>query len=388
MKKLLIILLCSILILSGCAKNQESVPTIPQKSPETVPEIIVEPSAEEDTEPNVAEDRDTELLSVAVPASTERYTAEDGTELFAYTAQHMELLLPNEEITDKVILDFLNRVDAARLDAEGVMLSAQADYDPSATWYPYFYQILYSPTRIDHSVLSLFGTQNSYNGGTHGSLSCVSANYDLLTGDILTLGSIMHAGADKEQFIELVIEKLSSNADSLQLFDDFENGVRNRLDGDENLYEDFYFTTTGLTFFFAPYEIAPYSAGVITVEIPYAQLPGLIYDGYFPAERELVQGSMKSGFFMDIDMEQFNNIAEVKLTTGEEIAVIYPEGTVEDVRITIPGDEMNVPEYTVFAAMEMSANNAVVLNVTKADLSGITVNYLSDGTQQTINILE
>lgn len=385
MKKLLILLLCSILILSGCANKQESTPTIPQNAPESAPEIQIEPATEEITEPIVTEETNTHLLSVAVPASTERYIAEDGTELFAYTAQHMELLLPNEEVADKVILDFLNRVDEGRLDAEGIMHAAQADYDPTANWYPYFYQTLYSPTRIDHSVLSLFGTLNSYSGGTHGSLSCDSANYDLSTGDILTLGSIMHMDADKNQFIELIIDKLS-NDNALQLFDGFEEGVYNRLGGDENLYEDFYFTTTGLTFFFAPYEIAPYSAGIITVEIPYEELPGLIYDGYFPAERELVQGYIHSGSFMDTDMEQFNNIAEVKVTTGEEIIVIYPEGTVENVSIVMPGDEKNIPEYTVFAALEMSSNNAVVLSVANESIENISVHYSSDGNQQSIEL--
>ena len=385
MKKLLILLLCSILILSGCANKQESTPTIPQNAPESAPEIQIEPATEEITEPIVTEETNTLLLSVAVPASTERYIAEDGTELFAYTAQHMELLLPNEEVADKVILDFLNRVDEGRLDAEGIMHAAQADYDPTANWYPYFYQTLYSPTRIDHSVLSLFGTLNSYSGGTHGSLSCDSANYDLSTGDILTLGSIMHMDADKNQFIELIIDKLSNDT-ALQLFDGFEEGVYNRLGGDENLYEDFYFTTTGLTFFFAPYEIAPYSAGIITVEIPYEELPGLIYDGYFPAERELVQGYIHSGSFMDTDMEQFNNIAEVKVTTGEEIIVIYPEGTVENVSIVMPGDEKNIPEYTVFAALEMSSNNAVVLSVANESIENISVHYSSDGNQQSIEL--
>lgn len=386
MKKLLIILLCSILILSGCTLKEEHAPTIPQLSPETVPEIEIEPHTEETTEPVVAEERNTALLSVAVPASTERYTSEDGTELFTYTAQHMQLLLPDEEIADKVILDFLNRIDAARLDAESVMHAAQSDYDPSATWHPYFYQILYSPTRIDHNVLSLFGTQNSYSGATHGSLSCVSANYDLSTGDVLTLGSIMHMDADKNQFIELIIDKLRSESGALQLFDGFEDGVRNRLGGDENLYEDFYFTTTGLSFFFAPYEIAPYSAGIITVEIPYEELPGLIYDGYFPAERELVRGSMKSGIFADTDMEQFNNIAEVKLPAGEDIVVIYPEGTVEDIRVIVAGDGMNMPKYTVFAALEMSPNNAVVLSTPKANMENISIHYFSDGNQQTVDL--
>lgn len=387
MKRILILLLCSILILSGCTKQQESSATIPQMAPETAPETMPE-NIPEVTEAVVFETEDTNLISVAVPAATENYALEDGTVLFSYTAQHMQLLLPNESITDKIILDFLNRIDAARIDAEEILTAAQNNYTTDAEWIPYFYQILYSPTRIDHNILSLFGSQNSYSGGMHGNLSCISANYDLSTGDILTLGSIMHQDASKEQFIELIIEKLRKEAAQLQLFEGFEEGVYNRLGGDENLYEDFYFTTTGLEFFFAPYEIAPYSAGIITVAIPYEELTGLIYDGYFPAERELVNGTMQSAKFMDTDMTQFNNMAEVNLSSGEEIIVVYPDGKIEDVRITIPGDDKNMPEYTVFAALEMSPNNAVVLSVTKEDAERINVQYMSEDNLATLSIAE
>ena len=57
MKNFLIVLLCSILILSGCANQQQSTPTIPQKSPETVPVTEVEIDIEESTEPNITEEK-------------------------------------------------------------------------------------------------------------------------------------------------------------------------------------------------------------------------------------------------------------------------------------------------------------------------------------------
>ena len=167
MKRILVLLLCSILILSGCAKQQESSATIPQMAPETVPETMPE-NIPEVTEAVVSETEETNLISVAVPAATENYALEDGTVLFSYTAQHMQLLLPNETVTDKIILDFLNRIDAARVDAEAILAAAQNNYTSDAEWIPYFYQILYSPTRIDHNILSLYGSQNSYSGGMHG----------------------------------------------------------------------------------------------------------------------------------------------------------------------------------------------------------------------------
>ncbi len=391
MRKILILLLCASLLLAGCAADTPPTGTIPPVVPESTPEDTepVIPETEPQTEePPIAEPESTALLAVSVPALSEQFVLENGTTLFTYTAQHMELILPDEEVADRVILDFLNRVDKARSDSESVLLAAKNAYQPDSNWTPYFYQIIYSPTRIDHGVLSLFGTRSSYSGAVHGNLSCVSANYDLTTGDVLTLGSIMHADCTKDAFISLIIEKLSESAEELQLFPGFEDGVRSRLGGDENLYEDFYFTGTGLSFFFAPYEIAPYSAGVITVEIPYSELPGLIYDGYFPAERELIEGKMLSGSFMDTDMEQFNNMAEVNLATGEEIMVVYPEGRVEDIRINVAGDGKNMPDYTVFAALEMSFRNAVVVSLSEHQMDQISVSYSAEGKTETIPLVK
>lgn len=379
MRKILLFCLCAVILLAGCNANPDTVHTLP--SPDFAQDGINEDAVQEAYSSK-------ELLAVSVPAVTERYTDEDGRELFSYTAQHMQFIFPDAEVADKVILDFLNRVDVSRSDAEDILRAAQNDYTDTQAWFPYFYQIIYSPTRIDHGVLSLYGIQNSYSGGMHGSKSCTAANYDLMTGDTLTLGSIMHMDADKEDFIERILKQLDVIAEEYYLYDDYEEGVRNRLDGDENLYEDFYFTTTGLNFFFSPYEIAPYSSGIITVEIPYSDLPGLIYDGYFPAERQLIEGSMRSGSFMDTDMEQFDNMAEVNLVAGEEIIVAYPEGSVEDIRITIPGNGMNMPDYTVFAAFEMSDKDAVVISLPEESMDGILISYYSGSNHETIPLAE
>lgn len=367
MKRFLALLLCLLVLFVGCSAEQKEDAFIP-------PEII-EPTVITSTETH----SDTELFAVAVPVSIDRFCLEDGTELYSCASQHMELILPNDEVANKVILNFLNRVDAAMAGKEHTLQEAQSSYDPAGDWFPYFHQIIYSPTRIDHGVLSLFGMQNSYSGGMHGNLNCTAANYDLETGDVLTLGSIMHLDADKEDFIEIVIKKLTEKEEEYYLFDGFEESVSSRLGGDENLYEDFYFTQTGLSFFFSPYEIAPYASGIITVEIPYKELLGLVYDGYFPDERDEAEGCLHIGTFMDTDMEQFTDMAEVNLTTGDEILVVYPDGKIEDIEIIASGDDINMPTYTVFSAHEMTAHNAVILSLSHDEIQNITVTFRTGG---------
>ena len=388
MMKIIAILLCFAVLLTGCGVQQESIePVLPEG--ETIANVQEVAPSETETEPEPEEVMlPTELLAVSVPAVCDVFEADDGTEIFSYTSQHMQFIFPDASIAEKVILDFLNRVDSGRANAENLRNAALFDYQPEMSWTPYFYQTLYSPTRIDRGVLSLFGIQHSYSGGIHGNMNCIAANYDLTTGDVLTLGSIMHMDADKDAFIQIISNKLAEKQEEYQLYDDFQDGVLTRLNVDENLYEDFYFTPSGLCFFFSPYEIAPYSSGIITVEIPYSELPGLIYDGYFPEERQEIFGSMLSDSFSAMDMDQFNNMAELNLSNGGESIVVYPDGSVEDIRIDVCADGISRPKYTAFAAYQMSNQDAIVIHTSEDLMNSITISYFSGSTTITTSLLE
>ena len=388
MMKIIAILLCFAVLLTGCGVQQESIePVLPEG--ETIANVQEVAPSETEIEPEPEEVMlPTELLAVSVPAVSDVFEADDGTEIFSYTSQHMQFIFPDASIAEKVILDFLNRIDSGRANAENLRNAALFDYQPEMPWTPYFYQTLYSPTRIDRGVLSLFGIQHSYSGGIHGNMNCIAANYDLTTGDVLTLGSIMHMDADKDAFIQIISNKLAEKQEEYQLYDDFQDGVLTRLNVDENLYEDFYFTPSGLCFFFSPYEIAPYSSGIITVEIPYSELPGLIYDGYFPEERQEIFGSMLSDSFSAMDMDQFNNMAELNLSNDGESMVVYPDGSVEDIRIDVCADGVSRPKYTAFAAYQMSNQDAIVIHTSEDLMNSITISYFSGSTTITTSLLE
>ena len=152
------------------------------------------------------------------------------------------------------------------------------------------------------------------------------------------------------------------------------------------IYEDFFFTTTGLNFYFSPYEIAPYSSGIITIEIPYHQLTGLLHDSYFPAERDQINGRMHWDFSSSLEMGQFNSMTEIELSEVSDPVMLYPKGTVEDIRITVAGDGMNIPDYTIFASQKLSDGDAIVLNVTEEELSRISVSYYSGNLYEQLNI--
>ena len=84
MRKIITVLLCIVFLLSGCKADISPTGTIPPVVPDAEPETTPAP-----TEGTISEPVSTALLAVSVPADSEHFYLEDGTELFTYTAQHM-----------------------------------------------------------------------------------------------------------------------------------------------------------------------------------------------------------------------------------------------------------------------------------------------------------
>ena len=315
------------------------------------------------------------LAAVSVPTTTESLIADNGTVIFEYTYQNMSLTLQDPDVADKIIIDFLNRIDKTRELAQTTADSAKYAYDGSENWIPFLYHVVYSPTRIDQGVLSLFGTNAVYSGTFHPDRSCVSVSYDLTTGDVLTLASIMSTKASVNDFCKLVLEGLSEMGEGDYLYENYTETVKDRFSVDPSQDEALFFTQTGLSFYFAPYEIAPYSSGIITVEIPYEKLTGLLNDAYFPAERETPHGSITVQPFENTDPTQFSQISEVITDKVGDMYLSYTDGMIQDIRIII-NDEKN--SYTVFAAYELSVGDGIMIQISEDKIGTVSVCYKSE----------
>ncbi len=367
MKKIvyLIIIVCLLLSLGACLWWMK---TKPQDNPDSTGSST---ATQETTNTNqIAEDKT--MVAVSVPAITEDTTDDNGTILFQYTYQHMSLVHNKPDIADKIILDFLNRVDATKTTAQSTADLAKANYNGSQNWTPYVYHITYSPTRIDHKVLSLFGNNVVFSGANHPERTCVSASYDMLTGDVLTLASIMHKDASVNDICKLVLERLGELAEGDYLYENYKSTVNHRFEGDASTDEAWYFTQTGLCFYFAPYEIAPYASGVITVEIPYEKLKNILHEAYLPESRNTPSGTVTVTPFQADKQDQFSHIAEVVISTGGNMYTAQTSGYVQDIRVILNDRTSN---YTVFAANVLSAGDAVVIQTNDAMRQQMKLSY-------------
>lgn len=315
------------------------------------------------------------MIAVDVGVTTQDTTAENGTVLFQRTNQKMHLILNNAEVADKITKDFLNRLDIEQ-DAATVEAAAKAAYNGNANWMPYFYGFTYNPQRIDQKVLSFYGDKVKFTGAAHPERSRKGANYDLATGDILTLASIMTTEATAEDFCKLVLDALAERAEGDFLREGYAEDVKRRFTADPTQDENWYFTTSGLCFYFDPYEIAPYASGVITAVIPYEELSTLLQSDYLPAARVSATGKATISDFTPALAENFTHTAELVLDPEGKMYLVHAEGTVQDIRITLSdGDE----SYTIFAANSLSSGEAIMVQANEDAAKNLELSYLSNG---------
>lgn len=370
MKKFICLLLCFVLLIciAGCKKNGSAT------------------SAQTDANQQVGTDgpvAQKPLISVSMPVINESLKSDDGTVLCNYIYQDMAIIFPDPEIADKVYIDFLNRVDATRTTADSLYADANSAYTVSNSWSPYLCQYTYAPERIDQSILSMFGTYATYNGIGRPDVVYLGLTYDLITGDELTLSNILSEGASVDSLIDLVVAALEVQKEEKFLDENFAQTVKENFSGTYSEYNSWYFNQTGLSFFFSPYEIAPYASGVITVQIPYEKLPGIIKDDYFPAERDSAKGALYCQDFADANLDNFTKFTELIADKNAEQSVIYTDKAVYDVRVergswSASGEDFT-PQYTLFAAASLTPGDAFLIQAAIPDgKSDLRITYTTD----------
>lgn len=363
MKKFLCILLTVITIfsLSACKSNTDG-----QNDTQANVNNIDNPTQNntDTSQTDLPEFKQLPMVSVSLPVTTDTVKADDGTVIFEYTHQDIVLSLNDSNVADDVINDFRARVANTQSYADNVLAQAQQEYTGSSNWIAYQYSISYKPTRIDSGVLSLFGADASYSGSSHPTDHYSAANYDLVTGDVLTLSDILAKGVTAKTLSDAALEVLAAQIDEYRLFAGYETIVSERFNRKFTTDQSWYFSNKGLCFYFAPYEIAPRVSGVVVAEIPYGKLLGILKDEYFPAERQPASGDIIPEAMPTESLSKFTQFSDVVLDTNADTFLLYTDYAVYNVTLqTAMKDKYGVIAtlYTVFATSSLTPGDAIMV---------------------------
>lgn len=396
MKRIICIVLCLAMTLAlgacACAAPPEDTTPTTLPTPATEPSAPTSPSTEPTTEPttepsteptvDIGElELELPMVSISLSKQTELTVDSNDKTVFEYIYQNVRLQLDDAIVANTVVLDLLNRIDQTRTAADSIRKEALSNGIGAV---PYSYQILYTPQRIDSGVLSLSSLTNSYTGGAHGGNTCGGVTYDLTTGAALTLADVFCDDVTADVICRLAVDALTPKMDELYLFDDFNLTVEDRFSG--NFLEDtaWYLSREGLCFSFAPYDLAPYSAGVVTAVIPYAQLTGILEDAYFPAEQVYSDSALCAIRFAQSTEDEFNRFAELEVNPDGETVLFYTNGLVYDIVIETgrwnTAGTVFTPESAVFTASSLIPGEAILVKAHIPDeRPGLRISYTKGG---------
>lgn len=378
MKKLFAILIsvCFLLSATGCSKD------VPVSTTMSVPPTTTAPQethATETTLPIVY--YEAPLVAVSMPMVAWHETAADGTVLFSGVYQTMELTVQDPQVADAVVLEYINRVDAAVASAQTVADSASVDYSGQSNWVPYSCSITYNPVRLDDTILSLYGTQHIFDGSPRSASASISVTYDLLTGSALELKEVLIPNFSADRLAALITEALSDYAAQGSLYSDYAYVIEELFSTNRPI-DNWFLSGAGLCFYFAPYEIAPYSAGTVIAQVPYEKLSGMLKEAYFPAEQVSFSGSHVLSDMQETEVEKFSQFTELILTSGTSQYLLYSDGTLTNLRIdcgTWNNDGSFSQEMTVFAAATLCITDAVMIQADQQTLQSLRLTYEADG---------
>ncbi len=383
MKKLLLLFLsvCLLCTMVGCGNTPAPTESTVSTQGTTLSTDNTTPSTQE-TENTLPVQQP--MYSVSLPVVTQTETANDGTVLFHYIYQNVVLIGPDPEVTDAVIVDMLNRIDKTTSTAKSVLSAAKDSYTAGSTWTPYLCRFTYEPTRIDRSVLSLYGEYITYSGTPHPEAAYSSVTYDLVNGKAITLSDILTDTATGEILSSAVINHLKDNKEALFLYEGFEDTVKDRFSKSFDHDQAWNLTQTGLQFYFAPYEIAPYSSGVVVAEIPYSELTSVIKDAYFPAETDASNGTVVAEIFDGESLDKFTQFSEVVLHNNGDKILLYTDKSVQNIRLytgswSADGTAFTA-EHAVFAAHSLTPGDAIMIQDSfDTSLPSLYLTYESGG---------
>lgn len=367
MKKLLAGLLSACLVLGtmGCGKS----PAATSETPTTAPQqetVSVDPTV-------AVQDSTTDLAvhAIAMPTVKEEVFSDDGTLVFSFSFPQFQMHLSDEALEEQLTGALQTHLGSILSAAEELGSSAQEDYLlVEGDWTPYFFDISYTPTRLDQSVMSLFGNRLVYTGGAHPNGVTDSITYDLQTGDQLHLEDILVEDYSKDTLYNLVLRALEGKATELSY--DYQEVLTQLFYDEENTVEDWYFSRSGLCFHFSPYAIAPYSSGTIIAELPYEDLTDLLRSQYLPTVSENATGSMYAEVAAKDAEDRFGFIADVELGDPSSPILLYCDALVTDLRIEIgtqsePGSSF-ISTGVVFMADHLDIGNAIRIHSDETQL--------------------
>lgn len=275
-------------------------------------------------------------MTVSYGFEDEELKSDDGTTYYRQSLGTATISSKDERAAERINSSLAELYVRFGADAEYTQRVAEDQTDGEQIALSYY--CAPSVTRCDTRVLSAVFDVSQDIGGIHADSTRTSRSYNADNGSLLTLADIAKNEEQLKTFIKNYVIGLAAGDDYKEggvsiLFDDFESTINDLVDAGAN----WYFSDGGLVFYANPYDIAPYSRGVLLFEIPYSALEEFIDEGFMPVEYEGENGMLLADDGDKLDRSSLNILGTVTVDEDGQSVVLSAEETVYNVKIYTSG---------------------------------------------------
>lgn len=275
-------------------------------------------------------------MTVSYGFEDEELKSDDGTTYYRQSLGTATISSKDERAAERINSSLAELYVKFGADAEYTRRVAEDQTDGEQIALSYY--CAPSVTRCDTRVLSAVFDVSQDIGGIHADSTRTSRSYNADNGSLLTLADIAKNEEQLKTFIKNYVIGLAAGDDYKEggisiLFDDFESTINDLVDAGAN----WYFSDGGLVFYANPYDIAPYSRGVLLFEIPYSALEEFIDEGFMPVEYEGENGMLLADDGDKLDRSSLNILGTVTVDEDGQSVVLSAEETVYNVKIYTSG---------------------------------------------------
>lgn len=213
-------------------------------------------------------------------------------------------------------------------------------------------------TRHDEAVVSLISLSSLYSGGTHPNSVQTAYNMDISGKRLLRLEDVIEEKAAPElawMVQAAVDEKFAIIDGGNGLFDDYADTIATSMIYG-NMTPYWYLNDVGLVIFYNQYELGPYAAGIIKVELPYEDLEGILLEDYFPVPGNGIPGDLVPRG----EREDCRRIP-ISLDETEGVLLVGVEGTVYQVQLSEVQwlEDTPIAQDLRFSALSLGQNDVL-----------------------------
>ena len=185
--------------------------------------------------------------------------------------------------------------------------------------------------RADSKVVSILEYSRDYAGGEHDNYVYTGLNYNTANGQEISLDQVVK---DREELSRLIQDGLKAKYESVEFFDEMKKTIDKEVNGEDDSALVWTLDPQGLTCFFSPYDLAPYSEGSQSVTIFYSAAKDLFTDTCLPEEGlgYICDLPSESGLAADVEQngqtqrvsvsysydEKADNIQELSVTVNDQ----------------------------------------------------------------------